>query len=84
MQEAFSPGYISGMQDLHRGFQNTRAWDFLEHKISQCLIDPFMISENKAWLKESWDVRSSFAELVDRAFKFQELSSDIGRKINDK
>ena len=72
------------MRDLHHGFQNTRARDLLALAIAQCPIDLFMISENKARLKEAWDARSPYADLVERAFRVQEFASDAGRPIDDR
>ena len=71
MQEALPPRYIARIQYLHRRFQNTQTHYILTHAITQCPINPFMISENKAWLKESWDASALFEGLVERAFEVQ-------------
>ena len=72
------------MWDLHHGFQNTRARDILEHVIAQCPINPFMILDNKARLKEAWDSSAPFADPVGRALEVQEFASDVRRPINDR
>ena len=82
MKEDFPPGDTSGMRDLHHGFQNMQAQDLLAHMIAQCPTDPFMISENKAQLKEAWDARASFVYLVERAFKVQVLDLDTERTVD--
>ena len=56
------------MWDLHHGFHNTWEQDILMHLIAQCLIDLFIISENKVWIKETWDASIPFVELVEQAF----------------
>ena len=71
------------MQDFHHGFQNTQARYILVHAIAQCPINLIMISENKARLKEAWDTRSLFADLVERAVEVHELALDAGRPVND-
>ena len=72
------------MQYPHCVFQNAWAQDLLAHAIAQCPIDPFMISENKARLKEDWDARNPFAEIVERAFDIQDFALDAGRPINNR
>ena len=78
------PVDIAGMRDLHHGFQSAQARDLLAHAITQFLINLFMISENKVRLKEAWDARSPYADLVERAFRVQEFASDAGRPIDDR
>ena len=78
------PVDIDGMRDLHHGFQSAQARDLLEHAITQFPINLFMISENKVRLKEAWDTRSPFVELVERAFEVQESASDAGWPIDDR
>ena len=51
---------------------------------AKCLIDPFIISENKAQFKEAWDAITPFTDLIYRAFEVQEFASDAGRPINDR
>ena len=84
MQEAFPPVYISGMWDLHCGFQNMQAKYFLVHVIEQWPINRFTITENKARLKEAWDTSSPFVELVERAFEVHKFASDAGRPIDNR
>ena len=47
--------------------------DILAHEIMQCLINSFIIPENKARLKEAWDSSAPFADLVERNFVLQEF-----------
>ena len=82
MQEALPPRDIKIMRYLHSVFQNMQAQDLLAHMIAQCPTDPFMISENKAQLKEAWDARASFVYLVERAFKVQVLDLDTERTVD--
>ena len=84
MQEALPPGDINGMQELHRVFQNTQAWDLLAHVIAQFPIGQFMISEKKAQLKDALDASALFGYLVERCFKFQEFASDAGRPVDNR
>ena len=51
--------------------------------IVQCLIDSFMIYDNKAQLKESWDAISHFFGLIEHAFDVQYFASYAGRSIDD-
>ena len=81
--EAFPPGYVYRMRDLHRCFQNIQDQDLLAHTITQCLIDPFMILENKVRLKETWDASASFEDLVEHVFGVQEFVSEAGKTIDD-
>ena len=71
------------MQELHHGFQNTLAWDLLTHAIAQCLIDPFMIYQNKPRLKESLDNSPPFVDLVERASEVQYFALDAGQPSDD-
>ena len=71
MQEEFHPGYVTGMQELHQGYQNTRLQDILAHVIAQCPVDPFMISKNKEGIKESRDASAPFSGLVEHDFNVQ-------------
>ena len=84
MQKAFLPGDISGMRDLYCRFQNTLARDLLARAITQCLIGPFMISENKERLTEAWEASTPFTDLVEHTFEVQEFVSDAGRPIDDR
>ena len=59
-----------------------RVRDILAHKIVHCPINPFIISENKARLKEAWDASAPFVELVERAFKVQACVLDAGQPID--
>ena len=83
MREASPPGDITRTKDLHCSFQNTWVWIIFVPAIVQCLIDSFMIYENKAQLKESWDAISYFVGLIENAFEVQYFSSDAGRAIDD-
>ena len=71
------------MRYLYSGFHNTRARDLLARVIVQFPINPFMISENKAWLKEARDASTPFTDIVEHAFEVQEFVLDVGQTVDD-